>query len=204
MKKRLDKKKTVARAIARKTERYIATGMSPKNAGELARDEVKHFLNAFYRPRIKPSHKSCPICGRSRRTGYFKACGGCYEILEWRERLDRFFNGRRASFKGTGADLRWRYEGYRIILEVIEDVKAEVVEDGKIQNRRLRFTASQVLSLGEVKALGNLGQVLAKLIVELYGRAHAEAQAWVDENDRALSVGGLLLPTAGGKWGSRW
>lgn len=206
MKRRLDKKKTVARAIARKTERYIATGMSPKNAGELARDEVKGFLNHRYVPRLKPRYRACPICGTSRRAGYFKACPGCLEGLDFYRSLKPLFEDLASELRRkSAAILRYEFRGtlgIELTVTLVAPLHVVNVSDGSSQDKRVRFHASKILSVLELQLLEvpSIKRVVCSDVLELFDQVREAVAAHSDDRGVSAELCGIPLPTGGGRW----
>lgn len=146
--------------------------------------------------------KKCPVCGASRKNGYFKCCKNCYWIFEWREKLTPLFEQIKELFKKKNANFRWDFLGTIVHLSV--DVWANCltknVLDEKEKPETMRFGANANLSLYELDRLSNALEV-KDLIVSLTKRLFEDAdnlyKQSVDEKGKCVKLGETIFPVVG-------
>lgn len=146
--------------------------------------------------------KKCPICGASRKNGYFKCCKNCYWIFEWREKLTPLFEQIKEIFKKKNANFRWDFLGTVVHLSV--DVWAKCltknVLDEKEKPETIRFGANANLSLYELDRL-NSNIEIKDLIVSLTKRLFEDAdnayKQAVDEKGKCVKLGETIFPVVG-------
>lgn len=85
------------------------------------RKENKH-LNQ-QRARLKETYfkkflKKCPICGRTRRSGYIYSCPYCGWVIEQRNRIEEIIYSWNLNLNTIGINLRCSFLQYRLFLTV--------------------------------------------------------------------------------------
>lgn len=155
--------------------------------------------------RERPKLKACPICGKTRRTKFFKSCGGCAWVFEYREALDGLLERIEERLRVQGAGLDRFYHGASVNVRVFLRCKASVadarepeVETGHI----LEFSAGRVFNLHELRQANFTSGMFMREILGLYEAAKKQADIGVDEKGRAITLHGLVLPVQGA-WKTR-
>lgn len=158
------------------------------------------FKNHGLANRQRPTLKACPICGKTRRTKFFKSCAGCAWIFEYREALDGLLERIEERLRVQGAGLDRFYHGTSVNIRVFLRCKASVtdarepeVETGHI----LEFSAGRVFSLHELRQANFTSEMFMREILGLYEAAKKQADIGVDEKGRAITLHGLVLPVQG-------
>ena len=149
----------------------------------------------------RPKLKSCPICGRVRKAGYFKSCRECAWILEYRQSLDGVFENIEMKLREMGAGLRRTYYGSNVDICVTIRCACQLTEatDGKQQDKIMDFSSQQRFSLYELRHASYSMTRFLENILNLYKCAKETAEASVDENGNAMTLHSIILPTLG-KW----
>ena len=151
--------------------------------------------------RKRPTLKSCPVCGKARRAGYFKSCRECAWILEYRQSLDGVFENIEMKLREMGAGLRRTYYGSNVDICVTIRCACQLTEatDGKQQDKIMDFSSRQRFSLYELRHASYSTKRFLENILNLYKCAKETAEASVDENGNAITLHSIILPTLG-KW----
>lgn len=146
--------------------------------------------------------KSCPFCGRVRRSGYINCCKNCYRIFEWREKLTPLFEQIKEIFKKKNANFRWDFSGTIIHLSV--DVWAKCltknVLDEKEKPETMRFGANANLSLYELDRLSSdieIKDLIVSLTKRLFEDADNAYKQAVDEKGKCVKLGETIFPVVG-------
>lgn len=150
--------------------------------------------------RERPKLKACPICGKTRRAGFFKSCADCAWVLEYREALDGLLERIEERLRVQGAGLDRFYHKASVNIRVFLRCKASVadarepeVETGHI----LEFSAGRFFSLHELRQANFTPKMFMDEILGLYEAAKKQADIGVDEKGRAITLHGLVLPVQG-------
>ena len=151
--------------------------------------------------RQRPTLKACPICGKTRRAGFFKSCARCAWIFEYRQALDGVFENIEMKLREMGAGLRRTYYGSTVDICVTIRCACQLTEatDGKQQDKIMDFSSQQRFSLYELRHASYSMKRFLENILNLYKCAKETAEASVDENGNAITLHSIILPTLG-KW----
>lgn len=155
--------------------------------------------------REQPKLKACPICGKTRRTGFFKSCPDCAWVFEYREALDGLLERIEERLRVHGAGLDRFYHGTSVNIRVFLRCKASVADAGEPEvetGHILEFSAGRVFSLHELRQANFTSEMFMREILGLYEAAKKQADIGVDEKGRAITLHGLVLPVQGA-WKTR-
>ena len=147
--------------------------------------------------------KVCPICGRSRRAGYFRACGRCHRVLEYRVKLSGLLSQLRDLLEEKkGAALSWWFTGHTVFLTVKLPVKAKVTEvtdrNPDAEEQTIVFSKSYALSLTELWLSDKRAKDrMIETVKMLFEAVNEKANEQMDENGKVFTVADVPFPTAG-------
>lgn len=150
--------------------------------------------------RKRPTLKACPICGKTRRTKFFKSCAGCAWVLEYREALDGLLERIEERLRVQGAGLDRFYHGTSVNIRVFLRCKASVADAMEPEGEKrqtMEFSAGRVFSLHELRQANFTTEIFMREILGLYEGAKKQADIGVDEKGRAITLHGLILPAQG-------
>lgn len=197
--KRLEKK-LFKRRICRSLAMYSGIHQNP-------RDIRLYFENGRFSrtygldiPRQHPPLKACPVCGKKSRRGFFKSCAACAWVLEYREALDGLLERIEERLRVQGAGLDRFYHGASVNVRVFLRCKASVadaLEPEAETGRILEFSAGRSFNLYNLRHASFTQENFMREILNLYEGARKQAALGVDENGRAITLYGLILPAQG-------
>lgn len=147
--------------------------------------------------------KICPICGRTRRAGYFRACGRCYRILEYRIKLSGLLSQLRDLLEEKkGAALSWSFTGPIVYLTVKLPVKAKVTEvtdrNPDSEEQTMIFSSNAALSFSELWLSDNHAKkIMIETVKTLFEKVNDKANEQVDENGKVFTVANVPFPATG-------
>lgn len=147
--------------------------------------------------------KVCPICGRARRAGYFRACGRCYRILEYRVKLSGLLSQLRDLLEERkSAALSWKFTGPIVYLTVKLPVKAKVTEvtdrNPDAEEKTMIFSASAALSFNELWLSDkHAKKIMIETVKTLFEKVNEKANEQMDENGKVFTVADVPFPAAG-------
>lgn len=150
--------------------------------------------------REKPKLKACPICGKTRRAGFFKSCGGCAWVFEYREALDGLLERIEERLRVQGAGLDRFYHGASVNVRVFLRCKASVADATEPEGEKrqtMEFSAGRSFNLYNLRHASFTQENFMQEILNLYEGARKQAALGMDENGRALTLHGLILPVQG-------
>lgn len=148
--------------------------------------------------------KDCPICGKTRRSGFFKCCSGCAWIFEYREWLDKLFEEVELMLRKHGAGLERFYRGANVNIRVFIRCACTMTEavDKKSKKQTMEFSCAQSLSFNEMRYASYTQKRFLEDILRLYKCAKETAETSVDENGNAYTLDAVVLPVLGA-WKTR-
>lgn len=154
--------------------------------------------------RKRPTLKACPICGKTRRAGFFKCCGGCAWIFEYREGLDKLFDEVELKLREQGAGLDRFYHGANVNIRVFIRCACTMTEavDKKSKKQTMEFSCAQSFSLYEMRHASYTQKRFLEDVLRLYKCAKETAETSVDENGNAYTLDAVVLPVLGA-WKTR-
>lgn len=149
----------------------------------------------------KALHKYCPICGKTRRAGYFEACRDCLHLVEVRENVTRIImqlgsiaqdKGYRLSYDFLGAYIQIRARTTKAVQAV--DGFGEHIPKGKCY----ALEAKASMSLRDIySSRQSLKRLVMGAVLELFERLERKAQESIDGMGRVVEVAGMAIPCAG-------
>jgi hypothetical protein len=192
-------------------KRYIKPTRADKKKYKKA---YPHLHWAWKRPRkgYKDRLHKCPICGESRKAGYYQACKDCLWVLEYRKVLEGFLVDAYSIMHGRGTECRWMFHGYSMVVSVEAKVACDVkhvdrtertgldkaVNGGTSTHYEKRvFTAQKEFSLINLKQSLDAKGILKDELVNMFRAVWEKATSVVDKNMRAYAVAGMLFPVQG-------
>lgn len=196
MNKRLKKK--IAKSKICKSQVWYGAKIKPKDVRVIA--HRGKFYDYGLAERKRPTLKACPICGKTRRAGFFKSCGECAWIFEYREALDGLLERIEERLRVQGAGLDRFYHETSVNIRVFLRCKASVADAGEPEvetGHILEFSAGRVFSLHELRQANFTSEMFIREILGLYEAAKKQADIGVDEKGRAITLHGLVLPVQG-------
>lgn len=159
-------------------------------------------------------HK-CPVCGGSRRSGYYRYCPKCYWVFEWQKKVEELVEQTDAMMKEHDARLRVIFfKPY--IANIYCEITAycdphEVTEthrDGerltgefKIEYKARTFRARKNLSLVDLRHAADPKKMLLDTAIELFRNNKKYVEDYIDRNGKMVTIGGVPVPVVGGSWG---
>lgn len=156
-------------------------------------------------------HK-CPICGASRKAGYYQACRDCYWVLEYRKALDGLLINAYYIMHGRGAECRWMFHGYSMMVFVEAKVACDVKHVDRAERTGLDravnggvsihcekrvFTVQKEFNLISLKQSLDAKGILKNELVNMFKAVWEKATSVVDRNMRTYAVADMLFPAAG-------
>ena len=150
--------------------------------------------------RERPKLKACPICGKTRRTKFFKSCPDCAWVFEYREALDGLLERIEERLRVQGAGLDRFYHGTSVNVRVFLRCKASVADAGEPEGEKrqtMEFSARHLFSLYDLCQPSFTQENFIREILSLYEAVRKQAALGVDENGRAITLHGLILPVQG-------
>lgn len=147
-------------------------------------------------------HKHCPICGKTRRAGYFEACRDCLHLVEVRENVTRVIMQLGSMAQKRGYILDYDFAGYSIIIKArvtkaVQSVDGfgEPTPRGKLYNGY----GNVMLSLHDLYHSVDIKRPILTAVLELLERLERKAQESIDCKGRVVEVAGMVVPCAG-RW----
>lgn len=149
--------------------------------------------------RERPTLKACPICGKTRRSGFFKCCRDCAWILEYSSCLDQLFDQIELMLRKQGAGLDRFYHGANVNIRVFIRCACTTTEavDKKSKMQTMEFSCAKHFSLYELRRAKYPKEVLLEEILQLYKNAKETAETSVDKNGNSYTLAGVVLPVLG-------
>ena len=197
MNKRLEKKRV--KMLICKSPVYKGARIKPSEI-RLARYRTYCKTLHGLATRNRPTLKACPICGKTRRAGFFKSCGGCAWIFEYREALDGLLERIEERLRVHGAGLDRFYHGGSVNVRVFlrcDCSMADATEPEVEKRQTLEFSAGRLFSLYDLRQASFTQENFMREILNLYEGARKQSALGVDENGRAITLHGLVLPVQG-------
>lgn len=202
--KRLEKK-LFKRRICRSLAMYSGIHQNPRDIRLYTYNGKFSRTYGLDIPRHHPPLKACPVCGERSRRGFFKSCPDCAWIFEYREVLDGLLERIEERLRLHGAGLDRFYHEASVNIRVFLRCKASVadaMESEAETGHVLEFSAGRVFSLHELRQANFTTEIFMREILGLYEAAKKQADIGVDENGRAITFHGLVLPVQGA-WKTR-
>lgn len=197
--KRLEKKR-FKRRICRSLAMYSGIHQNPRDIRLYTYNGKFSRTYGLDIPRQRPPLKACPVCGERRRRGFFKSCGGCAWVFEYREALDGLLERIEERLRVQSAGLDRFYHGTNVNIRVFLRCKASVADAMKPEEETghiLEFSAGRSFSLYDLRQPSFMQENFMREILNIYEAVRKQAALGVDENGRAITLHGLILPAQG-------
>lgn len=149
----------------------------------------------------KPSHKSCPFCGKTRRAGYFNACPDCYPAFQLQNAAGAVLMQLGALCKGRGYQITWEFHHGRLVIYAKAQKAVQAIDafgEPEPRGSLYNYTASASISLRELQGSRlMLKDVLMQMCLGLFERLERKAQEQIDKKGQVVNVCGVEVPAAG-------
>ena len=172
--------------------------------------EFKQHKNG-YKKRL---HK-CPICGSSRRAGYYNFCSKCYWVYEWQDKVKGLVEQASDMMREYDANLSV-YFFTPLNASIVCEIKAfcdphevnETRRNGERLNRELMvefkartFSTEKSLSLVDLRHATDPKKMLLDTAIELFRNNKKYVEDYIDRNGKMATICGVPVPVVGGSWG---
>ena len=164
-----------------------------------------------YRERLH----SCPVCGKSRRSGFYKCCASCFWVLEWHDKVREFVEQVDSMMRDHDAHLRVDFSNPKIA-HIVCEIKAfcdpqEVTEthrngerltgEFKIELKSRNFMAVKSFYLSEIRDALDPKKMLLDNALYLFREVKETVDNYIDRNGKMATICGVPIPVVGGSWG---
>lgn len=159
-------------------------------------------------------HK-CPVCGVSRRSGYYGCCPKCDWVYEWQDKVRGLIA--QASDMMSKYDARLSVCFYTpYIANIVCEINAycdphEVTEthrngerltgEFKVEYKARIFRTGKNLSLIDLRHATDPKKMLLDTAIELFRNNKKYVEDYIDRNGKMATIGGVTVPVVGGSWG---
>lgn len=149
----------------------------------------------------KAPHKYCPICGKTRRAGYFESCRDCRPLVEVREKATRIIMQLGSIAQNKGYRLSYDFCGSHILIRA-RTTKAVQAVDGFGEpipkGKCYALEASAAMRLYDIYvSRQDLKSLVMCAVLELFERLERKITEMIDGNGRVVEVAGMIVPSAG-------
>lgn len=163
----------------------------------------------------KRLHK-CPVCGCSRRAGYYLCCSKCYWVYEWQDKVKGLVEQASDMMCEYDANLSvCFYTPY--IANIVFENKVycdphEVTEthrngerltgEFKVEYKARNFRIGESLSLVDLRNAIDPKKMLLDTVLELFRKSKESVESYIDRNGKMATICGVPVPAVGGSWGA--
>jgi len=149
----------------------------------------------------KAPHKYCPICGKTRRAGYFESCRDCRPLVEVRENSTRVIMQLGSIAQNKGYRLDYDFCGAHILIRA-RTTKAVQAVDGFGEpipkGKCYTLEASAAMRLYDLYvSRHDLKSLVMCAVLELFERLERKITETIDGKGRVVEVAGMIVPPAG-------
>ena len=159
-------------------------------------------------------HK-CPICGGSRRAGYYLCCSKCYWVYEWQDKVKglveqtsdimREYDARLSVcfYTPYTANIVCEINAYCDPHEVTETHRngERLTGEFKVEYKARTFRTGKNLSLVDLRHATDPKKMLLDTAIELFRNNKKYVEDYIDRNGKMATIGGVPVPVVGGSWG---
>lgn len=187
------------------------------------RAKKKKFKKSFpYSKEFKQHKKSykkrlhkCPVCGGSRRSGYYRICPECGWVYEWQDKVKGLVEQTSDMMREHDARLSvCFYTPYTANIDC--EITAycdphEVTEthrngdrlnvEFKVENKARNFRTGKSLSLIDLRNATDPKKMFLDTVLELFRKAKESVESYIDRNGKMATICGVPVPAVGGSWG---
>ena len=172
--------------------------------------DFKHHKKGY----MKRRHE-CPVCGGSRRAGYYLFCPKCYWVYEWQDKVWGLVEQTSDMMRKYEASLSvCFYTPY--IANIVCEINAycdphEVTEthrngerltgEFKVEYKARTFRTGKNLSLVDLRHATDPKKMLLDTAIELFRNNKKYVEDYIDRNGKMATIGGVPVPVVGGSWG---
>ena len=172
--------------------------------------DFKHHKKGY----MKGRHE-CPVCGGSRRAGYYLFCPKCYWVYEWQDKVWGLVEQTSDMMRKYEASLSvCFYTPY--IANIVCEINAycdphEVTEthrngerltgEFKVEYKARTFRTGKNLSLVDLRHATDPKKMLVDTAIELFRNNKKYVEDYIDRNGKMATIGGVPVPVVGGSWG---
>jgi len=164
-----------------------------------------------YRERLH----SCPICGKSRRSGYYKCCASCFWVFEWQDKVRGLIAQASDMMREHEARLNVCFctpyianidcaiTAYCDPHEVTETHRNgdRLTGEFKVEYKARKFRTGKNLSLFDLRNATDPKKMLLDTVLELFRKAKESVESYIDRNGKMATICGVPVPAVGGSWG---
>lgn len=173
--------------------------------------EFKQHKNGY----MERLHK-CPVCGCSRRSGYYRCCPKCAWVYEWQKKVEELVEQADAMMKEHDAHLRVLFfkpyianidceiTAYCDPHEVTETHRngERLTGEFKVEYKARNFRTGKNLSLVDLRNATDPKKMLLDTVLELFRKAKESVESYIDRNGKMATICGVPVPAVGGSWGA--
>lgn len=159
-------------------------------------------------------HK-CPVCGGSRRAGYYLCCSKCYWVYEWQNKVKGLVEQTSDMMREYDARLSVCFYTPYIANMVCENKvycdPHEVTEthrngdrltgEFKVEYKARNFRTGKNLSLIDLRNAIDPKKMLLDTAIELFRNNKKYVEDYIDRNGKMATICGVPVPVVGGSWG---
>lgn len=159
-------------------------------------------------------HK-CPVCGGSRRSGYYRCCPKCAWVYEWQKKVEELVEQTDAMMKEHDARLRVLFfkpyianldceiTAYCDPHEVTETHRNgdRLTGEFKFEYKTRNFRTRKNLSLVDLRNAIDPKKMFLDTVLELFRKAKESVEIYIDRNGKMATICGVPVPAVGGSWG---
>ena len=172
--------------------------------------DFKHHKKGY----MKRRHE-CPVCGGSRRAGYYLFCPKCYWVYEWQDKVWGLVEQTSDMMRKYEASLSvCFYTPY--IANIVCEINAycdphEVTEthrngerltgEFKVEYKARTFRTGKNLSLVDLRHATDPKKMLVDTAIELLRNNKKYGEDYIDRIGKMATIGGVPVPVVGVSWG---
>lgn len=159
-------------------------------------------------------HK-CPVCGGSRRSGYYRICPKCDWVYEWQKKVEELVEQADVMMKSHNAHLRVLFfkpyianidceiTAYCDPHEVTETHRngERLTGEFKVEYKARTFRTGKNLSLVDLRHATDPKKMLLDTAIELFRNNKKYVEDYIDRNGKMATICGVPVPVVGGSWG---
>lgn len=176
------------------------------------------YSDEFKQPKIgyKERLHKCPVCGGSRRSGYYMICPKCGWVYEWQDKVKGLVEQISDMMKKHDAHLRVLF-----VKPYIANIDCEITAycdqhevtethrngdrltgEFKVEYKARNFRTGKNLSLVDLRNAIDPKKMLLDTVVELFRKAKESVESYIDRNGKMATICEVPVPSVGGLWGA--
>lgn len=172
--------------------------------------DFKHHKKG-YKKRL---HK-CPVCGGSRRSGYYSICPKCAWVYEWQKKVREFVEQANDIMREHEtrlnvcfytpyiANFDLEITAYCDTHEVTETHRngERLTGEFKVEYKARTFRTGKNLFLTDLRHATDPKKMLLDTAIELFRNNKKYVEDYIDRNGKMATICGVPVPAVGGSWG---